>query len=146
MKTADRYCPLCRGQCLTTTYFPCWPSDISEGVTNLAERTQVLDQSVVARLVVDVGDSVLPGLFRVFVEEIKQINAQLQHTDDEQALARLAHKLKGAAGNYGAERLRLDAGSLEHSARAGGRDLSLLKQQVSRAVEQTAESARELYL
>jgi len=106
----------------------------------------VLEESVVSRLALDVGASNLPGLFRIFAEEIKQISEQLQHTDDEENVARLAHRLKGAAANYGAARLRQDAGLLELSARQGRSELSPLKRQVCLSVLKTIEATKKICL
>ncbi len=73
----------------------------------------------------EMGQSVLPGLVRLFLENTPAVISGARaavSAGDGRILAREAHMLKGSCANFGATRMRNACDRLEHLARAGEMD------------------------
>ena len=81
-----------------------------------AESAPLLDRAVIEELRINVGDEQLLALLGILPEEsakcLYEIKNALSQGDLEGA-RRFAHRLKGAAGNFGAKRLEALACGLE---------------------------------
>jgi HPt (histidine-containing phosphotransfer) domain-containing protein len=100
-----------------------WKAGIVEGDhSHQAVEEPAIDPTAIAELLRESGGIPLHELTSIFSEERPRIQSAIQTAVDRSdgpALRRAAHELKGACGNFGAQRLQALCGTIESHAKAG---------------------------